>query len=133
MSTETESFLQGWKSAVTRVGEDCFYCAPSFQKPNNIHSIVSREQVRPDYEQFIKKLNVTKRHEEAAFICAIYSFFNAEDGLRLLHKYTPFHSFVDDNMSDDTIKQLQLNHTKEWTESFSVELLEYAVNVDSNK
>ncbi len=91
-------------------------------KTKKISDVFSREQVRPDYEQFVKKIELIKNTELAIFMCAIYSFYNSEDGLRLLQKYTSLHSLK--NVSDSVIRELRLNHYFTWTQSFSVELNE---------
>ena len=102
------------------MGIECFYCGPGLTKAKGISEILSREQVRPDYEQFVKKIKTIKNTDLAIFMCNVYSFYNAEDGLRMLQKNTSLHSLK--NTGDAVIRELMLNHEFTWTQCFSVEL-----------
>jgi hypothetical protein len=73
-----ERFLAAWKRGVAFAGESYF----QVEVPN-VAEATHRNQLRPDYatvEDAIGRISTG----QGAFLAAMYSFFNAEDGQRLL-------------------------------------------------
>lgn len=73
-----ERFLVAWKRGVALAGESYFLV-----ETPNVAEATHRDQLRPNYalvEDAIGRVSAG----QGAFLAAMYSFFNAEDGQRLL-------------------------------------------------
>ncbi|GAB4361019.1 MAG: hypothetical protein Kow006_31410 [Gammaproteobacteria bacterium] len=71
-------FLAAWKRGVALAGESYFHVTSA-----SVAEAINKNQLRPDWQRIEHAIGVISRGE-AAFLAAMYSFFNAEDGQALL-------------------------------------------------
>ncbi len=74
----TARFLSAWKRGVILAGDHYFQVTVS-----DIVEATHRDQLRPDYARIEHALGSVSAGQ-GAFLAAMYSFFNADDGQRLL-------------------------------------------------
>lgn len=74
----TRLFLAPWQQAVALAGDHLFY-GPEPHKATNHH------QLAPDLQK-IRKAIPNKSSQDAAFIAVLVSFYNKQEGQKLLNK-----------------------------------------------
>ncbi|MEJ2405359.1 MAG: hypothetical protein P8171_13870 [Candidatus Thiodiazotropha sp.] len=74
----SQRFLDAWKRGIALIGPRFFEV-----KSTSFESATDKNELRPDWNVIEESLGVLSRGE-AAFLAAMYSFYNAECGQKLL-------------------------------------------------
>lgn len=102
-------FLEAWKQGINKVGAEFFDI-----KANTVDAATDKLQLQPNFK-FIKEAIGGYSHGKQVLLGLMYSFYNPEDGQKLLEQSNTA-NFVDAlNVLDDEgkkiISQLWLNHS----------------------
>ncbi|OJW06879.1 MAG: hypothetical protein BGO44_13895 [Legionella sp. 39-23] len=102
-------FLEAWKQGINKVGAEFFDI-----KTDSVEAATDKLQLQPNFK-FIKEAIGGYSHGKQVLLGLMYSFYNPEDGQKLLEQSNTT-NFVDAlNVLDDEgrkiISQLWLNHS----------------------
>jgi len=78
-------FLCAWKQGVRRAGLHYFEVAA----PHRLELALHRDQLRPNYRVIKSALAGDIDAEGGLFLCALYSFYNEDEGRRLMRRHYP--------------------------------------------
>lgn len=78
-------FLEAWKRAIRSAGLRYFV----IRGPHSLELAAHRDQLLPDYQAIKHALSQSLPMDEGLFLCALYSVYNPDEGLRLARRHYP--------------------------------------------
>jgi len=78
-------FLDAWKRGARSAGLRYF----TLEGPHSLELVVRRDQLRPNHRAIKYALSQRMARDEGLFLCALYSIYNPDEGLRLARCFYP--------------------------------------------